>query len=148
MFHLVFVLLSVSLLAMAWVLVRTCHPMVARILPKTLTFTIGALLALIGAFGGFLDAYYLRDPEGVFSCFVMIVVGTWFMLAPTSNLRGTYRDEQLMKRIFFMLALVFLVTTVAMYLPQHKAIALVNLLMMTGGLYSTTSYLRQVDSGN
>ena len=148
MFHVVFILLTISLLGMGWMLVHSCHPLVARILPKTLTFIIGALLALIGAFGAFLDAYYLRDATGVYSCFVMIIVGLWFMLAPSSNARGTYRDVPLMKRIFAMVGLLFLVITISMYMPQHKAIAVVNLLMMTGGLYVTTTFLKRVDSGN
>ena len=59
---------------------------------------------------------------------------------------GTYRDEQLMKRIFAMLAIVFVVIGVSMYLPHYKVVAFLNLLMMTGGLWSTTGYLREVDS--
>jgi len=147
MYHIVFALLSASILGMGWLLVHSSPPIVARILPKNLTFLIGSFLALFGAFGAFMNAYYLRDAGAVFGTFVMIIVGLWFMLAPTSNMRGTYRDIQLMKRIFAMVGLVFFVVTVAMYLPQYRAIALLNLLMVTGGLWFTTTYLKQVDSG-
>ena len=147
MYHVVFVLLSATMLGMGWLLVHSAPPIIARILPRTLTFCIGCFLALFGAFGAFMDAYYLRDAPAVFGCFVMITVGVWFMLAPTSNMRGTYRDEQLMKRIFGMLAFVFIVITFALYLPQARAVAILNLLLVTAGLWSATTFLRQVDSG-
>jgi thiol:disulfide interchange protein len=52
-----------------------------------------------------------------------------------------------MKRIFIMLGVVFAVIICAFYLPHYRAVALVNLLMVTGGLWFTTSFLKQVDSG-
>lgn len=147
MYHIVFVLLSATVLGMGWLLVHSAPPLVARILPKTLTFIVGSFLALFGAFGAFMDAYYLRDASGVFGCFVMIVVGTWFMLAPSANARGTYRDEQMMKRIFIMLGFVFAVIIFALYLPQYRAVAVLNLLMVTGGLWFTANFLKEVDNG-
>jgi hypothetical protein len=147
MFHLVFALLSLTLLVMGWLLVHNVHPLVARILPKNLAFMIGAGMAMLGVFNGFMEAYYFRNAEGVFGCFVMIMMGNWFMLATSANARGSWRDEQLMKRIFLMIGLIFLVVTFAMYMPQHQAIAIVNLILMTGGLYVTTTFLKQVDSG-
>jgi hypothetical protein len=147
MFHIVFVLISVTTLGMGWLLVHSAPAIVARILPRTLTFIIGSFLCLFGAFGAFMDAYYLRDAFGVIGCYVTIVVGLWVMLAPSANARGTYRDEQLMKRIFAMLAIVFFVIGLAMYLPQYKVIAFLNLMMVTGGLWFTTGFLKQVDSG-
>jgi hypothetical protein len=142
-----FVFLAMNLLLMGWILVHSSPSIVARILPPTLTFMLGCFLVLFGAFGAFMDAYYLRDAAGVFGCFVMMVVGLWFMLAPSSNMRGTYRDERLVRRAFAMVGLVFLVITIAMYLPQYRAIAILNLMMVTGGLWFTTTYLKQVDSG-
>jgi hypothetical protein len=145
MFHLMFVSLALTLLTLGWMMVHYCHPLVARLLPKTMTFLLGAGLAMLGAFNGFMEAYYFRNPEGVFGCFLMIMIGNWFMLAPTANARGTWRDEQMLKRIFSMIALIYLVLTFAMYLPQHQAVAIVNLLVVAGGLYVTTTFLRQVD---
>ena len=147
MFHIVFVLLSATTLGLGWMLVHAAPPIVSRLLPRTLTFIIGSFLSLFGAFGAFMDAYYLRDAYGVIGCYVMMVVGLWFMLAPTANARGTYQDEQLMKRIFAMLTLVFIVIGLAMYLPHYKVIAFLNLLMVTGGLWFTTGFLKQVDGG-
>jgi hypothetical protein len=148
MYHAVFILLSVSSLGLGWMLVHAAPPIIARILPKTLTFIVGSFLALFGAFGGFIDSYYLRDASGVIGCFVTIVVGVWFMLAPSANARGTWRDQQLMKRIFVMLGFVFAVIIFAFYLPHYRAVAILNLLMVTGGLWFTTNYFREVDSGH
>jgi len=147
MFHVVFVLLSLTLLGMGWLLVQFVHPLVARILPKTLTFMLGAGLAMLGAFSGFMEAYYFRNAEGVFGAFVMIMIGNWFMLATSANARGTWRDEQLLKRIFFMIGVTFVAISIAMYIPHHHAVAIVNLLLMTGGLLLTTTYFRQLDGG-
>jgi hypothetical protein len=146
MYHVVFILLSACSLGMGWLLVHSAPPLVARILPRTLTFIVGSVLALLGAFGGFMDAYYLRDASAIIGTFVMIIVGVWFMLAPTANERGTWRDQQLMKRIFIMLGFVFTVIILAFYLPHYRAVAVFNLLMVTGGLWFTTSFLKQVDS--
>jgi hypothetical protein len=148
MYHLVFLFLTATALGMGWLLVHSAPPIVARLLPKTLTFCIGCFLVLFGAFGAFMDAYYLRDAPAVFGCFIMMIVGLWFMLAPTSNMRGSWQDEQLMKRIFFMLGFVFLVITFALYLPQHKAVAILNLLLVTAGLWSATTWLKQTDRGH
>ncbi|MGE0688268.1 MAG: hypothetical protein AB7P33_16105, partial [Dehalococcoidia bacterium] len=145
MYHIVFLMLSATVLGMGWMLVHSAPPLISRILPRTLTFIVGSFLALFGAFGAFMDAYYLRDASGVFGCFVMIVVGTWFMLAPSAGNRGTYRDEQLMKRIFIMLSFVFIVITCALYLPQYRAVAILNLLMVTAGLWFTANYFKEVD---
>jgi hypothetical protein len=147
MYHLVFATLTLTLLVLGWFLVHSVPPLVSRILPRTLTFLIGASLALLGGLGGFMDAYYQQDAAGVFGCFVMIMVGHWFMLAPSSGLRGTYRDEALMKRVFIMMGVVFFVISASMYLPEHKVVAFLNLLLITGGFWFTTSFLREVDGG-
>lgn len=147
MYHVVLVLIAAVVLGMGWLLVHSAPSLVARILPRTLSFILGTMLAVIGAFGGFTQAY-LDDGRGVIGCFVMIIVGLWFTLAPSAFNRGTYRDEALMKRLFAMLALIFAVTIATMYLPEFRAIAIANLVLVTGGFWLTTAFLRQADEGS
>ncbi len=147
MYHVVLVLISALVLGMGWMLVHSMPSIVARILPNTLSFMLGTFLAVFGAFGGYIQAYF-DDARGMIGCFVMIIVGLWFTLAPSSFNRGTYRDTQLMKRIFGVLGLVFAATIAAMYLPEFRTIALANLVLVTGGFWLTTTFLKQADSGH
>jgi hypothetical protein len=146
MYHVVLVMLAFAIGVLGWYLVHSAPPIVSRILPGTLTFAIGAFLSLFGAFGGFLQGYYFRDGEGLVGCLVMIVVGLWFMLAPSSHNRGSYRDTLMLRKIFTLLALVFAVIIGSLYIPQDRVMAIVNLVVVTIAFWITTSYLRQVDS--
>lgn len=146
MYLVVMAVLSAVVLGLGWMLAHSAPSIIARILPRTLTFVIGALLAGLGAFGGY-SAAMVDDGPGVIGCFVMIIVGMWFMLVPSSMKRGTPRDEELLKRIFAILGLIFALTVVTMYLPEFRAIAIANLIMVTAGFWITTNYLRHVDEG-
>jgi hypothetical protein len=139
-------MLAFAVGVLGWYLVHSAPPIVSRIFPRTLTFCIGVLLSVIGTFGGFFNGYYFRDGEGLVGCLVMIVVGIWFMLAPSSHNRGSYRDELMLRKVFTLLGLVFAVIVGSMYIPQDRVMAIVNLFVVTGAFWVTTSYLRQVDS--
>lgn len=147
MYHVVLVTLAVITLGLGWLLVHSSPSIVARILPAKLTFIIGSFVTMVCAFGGFMDAYFLQDAQQVMGSLIGIVVGVWFMLAPSSNNRGMASDEEMLKRVFAMLGLIFVVLLVTLYLPQNRAIAIANLTVLTGGFWLTTTYLRQTDRG-
>ena len=145
MFHIVLVSLVIVVGILGWFLAHAAPGLLSRILPARLAFGLGTALIFLGAFGAFLDSYYLRDPPGILGSFVIIIVGLWFMLAPTAHLRGTYRDEQMLRRLFAMLGIVFATIIGSLYIRADEVMALLSLLMITVGFWVITNFFRELD---
>ncbi len=146
MFHVVLISLTVTVGILGWYLAHAAPGLISRILPAGLAIGLGTTLVLIGAFGAFLDSYYLRDPRGILGSFVIIIVGLWFRLAPTAHLRGTYRDEQMLRRLFAMLAVVFATIIGSLYVRADEVTALLSLVMIIVGFWMATNFFRQLDN--
>ena len=145
MFHIVLIALAVTIGILGWFLAHSAPSVLSRILPSGLAFGLGTTLVLLGGFGAFLDSYYLRDPRGILGSFVIIIVGLWFMLAPTAHLRGTYRDEQMLRRLFAMMAVVFAALIGSLYVRADEVMAILSLVMIIAGFWLTTNFFGQLD---
>jgi thiol:disulfide interchange protein len=55
--------------------------------------------------------------------------------------------EQLIRRIFVMMALLMAVLIATFYLGESRLVAVANLMLVAAGFWLTTSYLRDVDRG-
>ena len=132
---------------MAWLLVHSAPPMVARLLPQPLTFAIGAFLFVLGVFSAFTGAQVTQDPGAILYAMVRMYVGLWFMLASTAGLRGSEDDRQFMRRLFGMIGIVMTAIIASMYFDGRQAMAAVYLVMIAGGFWVTINYLRLRDRG-
>jgi hypothetical protein len=129
-------------------LIHSAPRSLSFLLPARLSFAVGLFFFTLAIFAGFLAAYVLRSPSGVFSCFIQMYVGLWFMLASSAAARGSYDDEQMLKRIFVMIGLLMTAIIGCMYVsPQVHAIAILQLLLVTAGFWVTTNYFQLLDRG-
>lgn len=147
MYHIVLVGLACVLLLLSWNLVHYSPRVLSMILPRALTFGIGLGLFVLAIFSAFTAAHVLREPLVMLQSFVQGYVGLWFMLATTAGLRGSYSDEQMLRRLFAMMALVMTVIIASLYIGDSRLLAIVNLLLIGAGLWITTNYLRFLDRG-
>ena len=147
MFHIVLVLLATLVLILARQLVQSSPPVLSMVLPRKLTFGIGLGFFVLAIFNAFAAAHVLREPLTMLESFVQGYVGLWFMLATTSAMRGSERDDQMLRRLFTMMALVMAVIITSMYVKDQHVMAMLNLVLVTGGFWITTNYLRFLDGG-
>jgi hypothetical protein len=143
----VLILLTLVLSYLAWQLVHCSPRVLSLILPRALTIAIGMFLFVLGIFVAFLSAEFARNPSGVLGGFVQVYAGLWFMLATSAGMRGAESDERMLRRLFVMIGLAMGTLIGALYLPETRAIAVLNLMLITSGFWITTNYLHQLDRG-
>jgi hypothetical protein len=114
------------------------------ILPSNLMFGFGAVLLVLAAFNAFGEAFALQSPEAMLHSFVTVFVGLWFMFAASAGLRGSPTDDLMVKRVMGMVALMFVVIIAALYLNDPRVVAVMNLVLITGGFIATQSFLRRI----
>ncbi len=149
MYHLVLIALTLVVLFLGWQLIQATPRVVQMVLPGGITRIVGYFLIFTGTVGGIFTPYEGVGATGLIACFMMMIVGLWFLLAPTSGLRGTYRDDQMLKRIFAMMAVMFAVMIGAVYLgpSRMQIVAILDLVLVTAGFWLTTNFLSQIDNG-
>jgi hypothetical protein len=69
------------------------------------------------------------------------------MLATSAGARGSEQDMQFLRRLFLMVGMVLLTIIAALYTPDMQSMAILNLLLITGGFWVVTNYLRLLDRG-
>jgi hypothetical protein len=143
MYHLVLIGLVIALAVMGWQLVLSAPRVLSMILPSNLTFGFGALLLIFGAFNAFGEAFALQRPEAVLRSFVSIFVGLYFMFATSSGLRGSPTDDEMVKRVMAMTALMFLVIVASLYVSDPRLVALMNLGLVAAGFVATQTFMRR-----
>jgi hypothetical protein len=74
-------------------------------------------------------------------------VGLWFMLALSAGMRGSEDDQQFMRRLFGMIAIVMAAIIASLYIEGRQAVASLQLVMIAGGFWVTVNYLRLTDRG-
>lgn len=141
MYHVMLVLLTLSLLGMIWALVHSAPSALSRLLPPNATFAIGLMFLTLGFFTAFANAFGAGNARAMLGSFVQVGVGLWFMLSATAGLRGSEDDVRLMKRLFVMLGVAMAVIIGSLYLPDPRMMAALNLLLLAAGLWLTTNYL-------
>lgn len=130
-----------------WGLVHAAPRAVALWLPPRFFQVLGLSLLLLGIFTGLFSAYAFHDMSGVIKAFVQIFAGLWFLLAPTVGQRGSYEDEQMLRRIFLMLGLLEATVLMIAVLDEPRALAALSLSLITGGFWVTTNFITFLDRG-
>ena len=118
----------------------------SMILPRRLAYGVGLVLFFFGITSAYMSAYG-HDVAGLIGSLLMTYVGLWWMLAPSSGARGSYADEQMLRRVFGMMGLLMLTLIAMVYVPNPKLIATITLLLVTGGFWLTTNYFSFLDRG-
>ena len=114
-------------------------------LPARITFVVGATLFAFAVFGAFFAASAMQSAQVMLGCFVQGYVGLWLMLATTSSARGSYADDQMLRRLFLMVGLVVTVIVASLYIGNQQIMAMVNLLLVLSGFVVTRDFLRFLD---
>jgi hypothetical protein len=146
-FHLTLFSLLAALTLGCWNLVHVQPRALSLFLPAGLTLAIGAGLLVFGVFISFASASVLRDAEGMLAGLVQAYVGVWLMLAPSAGQRGSWADQQLVRRLFAMLILLDAVVVASFYLGDPRFIACLSLLLIAAGIYVASNQLRAHDRG-
>jgi len=142
MYHLVLLLIVAAMATMGWMLIRSAPPVLSLLLPRNLTFGVGAGLFVIAVFGAFTSAFALRQPEGVLESFITLLVGAWFMFATSAGMRGSPSHDDLMKRFGIMMCLLLGLILAALYVGDPRVVSVLSLGLLAGGVYVSKDLLR------
>jgi hypothetical protein len=145
-YHLVLILLVVALAVLGWQLVLSAPRVLSMLIPSNLMFGVGAGLLILATFNAFGEAFAFQSPAAMLRSFVCILVGLWFMFAASSGLRGSPGDDELVKRVMAMTALMFAVILGALYVSDPRVVALMNLGLIAGGFVATQTFLSRMRS--
>ena len=147
MYHVVLVLLVVVLLALIWQLVHSAPSVLALLLPRFLTWTLGITLLVMGVFLAFAAAVVLHSGNSMLRSLLFGYVGIWWILATSASMRGSEDDKQMLRRVFLMLGLLAATLIVMLSVGDPRGIATLELLLVTSGFWVTANYLRFLDRG-
>lgn len=147
MIHIIIVALVFAFALVAWNLVHFAPRSVAMFIPDRICFIFGLVLLPLGAFSALAAGYGQQDAEGLIGSIVIAFVGLWFLLVKPAGSGITGEMEQLIRRIFVMMALLMAVLIATFYLGESRLVAVANLMLVAAGFWLTTSYLRDVDRG-
>src|SRR5262249_52884354 len=125
-FLIVLIFLTASLTFLAWHLVHSSPPVLARLLPRGLTQGVGMFLFFMGLFAAYLDAM-VRNPHGLMGAFIQTYVGLWFMLATSAGMRGSESDESMLRRLFLMIGMAMGILIAMLYLPHYRVVSVLDL---------------------
>lgn len=148
MIHIIIVALLFAFALVAWNLVHFAPRGIAMFLPERICLIFGLVLLPLGAFSALAAGYGQQNAEGFIGSIVIALVGLWFLLIKPAGLGITNGDiEQLIRRVFIMMALLMVVLVASFYLGESKLVAVANLLLVAAGFWLTTSYFRDMDRG-
>jgi hypothetical protein len=131
----------------AWNLVHFAPRSIAMFLPDRICLIFGLVLLPLGAFSALAAGWGQQNAQGLIGSIVIALVGLWFLLVKPAG-RGLTDDmEQLIRRIFVMMALLMAVLVATFYLGDSKLVGIANLLLLAAGFWITTNYLQDMDRG-
>jgi hypothetical protein len=116
-------------------------------IPDRICFIFGLVLLPLGAFSALAAGYGQQNAEGLIGSIVIALLGLWFLLIKPAGSGITGEMEQLIRRVFMMMALLMAVLIATFYLGESKLVVIPNLLLVAAGFWLTTDYLRYVDRG-
>jgi hypothetical protein len=129
-----------------WNLLHIAPRRVAMLLPERVCLIMGSILLPFGIFSAFIAAFRQQNAEGMIASIVVAYVGLWFMLIkPAAS--GSYELEQMIRRLFTMMALLMAALIATLHLGESRFVALINLVLVTGGFLYARDYLRYLDRG-
>jgi putative Mn2+ efflux pump MntP len=135
MFHLVLIAIVLAVSTLCWLLVNSAPRAVSVLLPRNLTFILGAWLLIIGLFCAFYAARYMGDSAVIIGCLIQSFVGLWLIFAGSAGLRGSDSYDQTTRRVGIMMALLIALILGAFYVPNVHFVALLNLGLITAGFF-------------
>ena len=147
MIHVIIVALLFTFALVVWNLVHFSPRSLAMFIPDRVSLILGLVLLPLGAFSALAAGYGERNVEGFIGSVVIALVGLWFLLIRSSARDITGDAEQLIRRVFLMMALLMVALVAAFYLGESKLVGVANLLLLAGGFWLTTNYLRGLDRG-
>ncbi len=144
-YHIVLIALLAALTYFWWGLIHSAPGMLQRLLPRGLVLGFGTVWFAVGTFSAFAAAYVLQEPDAMLHSFVSGYVGLWFVLATSVGMRGSYEDEQMLRRVLMMMVLMTGVIMASLHVRDPQEMAVLNLFLITGGFWLTTNYLHTRD---
>ena len=147
MIHVMIVALLFAFALVAWNLVHFAPRSLAMFIPERICLIFGLVLLPLGAFSALAAGYGQQDTEGLIGSIVIALVGLWFLLIKPAGNGITGDLEQMIRRVFLMMALLMAVLVASFYLGESKLVAVANLLLIAAGFWLTTNYLRDIDRG-
>ena len=130
-----------------WQLAHTTPRALVMLFPPRLFYIFGVFLLVLGVFMACFSAYVHHDGSRVLQSLIQLYGGVWWILPASAGSRGSYQDERMLRRIFVMLGLLVSAILATVFIPDVRHVALVNLLLVTGGFCVATNYLRDLDRG-
>ena len=101
----VVILLSGTLALFSWQMVHCAPTVLSRLLPRGLTLIFGGGMLVLGLGCAYVAAHGSHSAEEMLMCFVQGFMGLWFMLAVSAQARGSYEDEQMLRRVYGMIGI-------------------------------------------
>ncbi|HEU0074572.1 MAG TPA: hypothetical protein VFS30_11240 [Dehalococcoidia bacterium] len=148
MIHIIIVALLFAFALVAWNLVHFAPRSIAMVIPDRICLIFGLVLLPLGAFSALAAGYGQQNAQGFIGSVVIALVGLWFLLIKPAGYGIANGDiEQLIRRVFTMMAMLMVVLVVSFYLGESKLVAVPNLLLIAAGFWLTTSFFRDMDRG-
>jgi hypothetical protein len=145
--HIIIVALVFTFALVAWNLVHFAPRSIAMFIPDRICLIFGIVLLPLGAFSALAAGYGQQNAQGLIGSIVISLVGLWFLLVKPAG-RGITGDmEQMIRRVFIMMALLLAMLIATFYLGESKLVGVANLLLLAAGLWLTTNFLRDLDRG-
>jgi hypothetical protein len=135
MFHLVLFAIVAAVSTLCWQLANTSPRVLTLLLPRTLTFILGAWFLIIGLFCAFCAAFIMSDAALIIGCLIQSFVGLWLIFSGSAGLRGSESYDQTTRRVGIMMALLIAVILADFYVPNAHVVALLNLGLITAGFF-------------
>jgi hypothetical protein len=145
--HVIIVSLVFAFALVVWNLVHFAPRSIAMLIPDRICIIFGLVLLPLGAFSALAAGYGQQNAEGLIGSIVIALLGLWFLLIKPAGSGITGEMEQLIRRVFMMMALLMAVLIATFYLGESKLVVIPNLLLVAAGFWLTTDYLRYVDRG-
>ncbi len=105
MIHVIIVALLFTFALVVWNLVHFSPRSLAMFIPDRVSLILGLVLLPLGAFSALAAGYGERNVVGFIGSVVIALVGLWFLLIRSSARDITGDAEQLIRRVFLMMAL-------------------------------------------
>ena len=141
MYHVILIAVVFTLSLGIWNLVHASPRSIGLFLSPFVAFAAGAFFLCFGIFFAFISAYPLQNAGGMIAFFIQAYVGVWLLLA------HRHGDERTIRQTFMMVGTMMMTIVAIFYVQDHRAVALLTLLMIASGYWLTVKHLRFLDGG-
>ncbi len=141
MYHVILIAVVFTLSLGIWNLVHASPRSIGMFLSPFVAFVAGSFFLCFGIFFAFISAYPLQNAGDMIAFFIQAYVGVWLLLAHRNG------DERTIRQTFMMVGTMMMTIVAIFYVQDHRAIALLSLLMIASGYWLTVNYMRSLDGG-